>query len=140
MSSTDNTPDISGMIEKIMQNPEFAGMVKELRGDGGTGDVQGDIMSKLPEVMAMLSPMLGGQGKLGDGGQKEEKSEKNSEIRHLKSIDRYDKTRAMRLMSALKPYLSPERCTMIDKCMSVLQLGDVMTVLRGLDGLNKTDG
>ena len=42
-------------------------------------------------------------------------------------------------MSALKPYLSPERCTMIDKCMSVLQLGDVMTVLRGLDGLNKTD-
>ena len=140
MSSTDNMPDISGMIEKIMQNPEFAGMVKELRGDGGTGVVQGDIMSKLPEVMAMLSPMLGGQGKLGDGGQKEEKSEKNSEIRHLKSIDRYDKTRATRLMSALKPYLSPERCTMIDKCMSVLQLGDVMTVLRGLDGLNKTDG
>ena len=75
MSSTDNMPDISGMIEKIMQNPEFAGMVKELRGDGGTGDVQGDIMSKLPEVMAMLSPMLGGQGKLGDGGQKEEKSD-----------------------------------------------------------------
>ena len=140
MSSTDNMPDISGMIEKIMQNPEFAGMVKELRGDGGTGDVQGDIMSKLPEVMAMLSPMLGGQGKLGDGGPKEEKSEKNSEIRHLKSIDRYDKTRATRLMSALKPYLSPERCTMIDKCMSVLQLGDVMTVLRGLDGLNTTDG
>ncbi len=122
---SNSTPDISGVISKLMQNDEFSNMVKELRGDGGTTD----IMDKLPGIMAMLSPMI-------EADLKDEKTADGSTAVQGKAAgreSRYDKARAARLMSALKPYLSPERCGMIDKCMSVMQIGDVMTVLRGLD-------
>lgn len=38
-------------------------------------------------------------------------------------------------MGALKPYLKPERQQIIDRCMSVMQLSDVMGAFGGLDGL-----
>ena len=31
----EGTPDISEMVKGIMQNPEFAGLVRELRGEQG---------------------------------------------------------------------------------------------------------
>lgn len=140
----EGTPDISEMVKGIMQNPEFAGLIRELRGEQGkdSSDVQGEIMSKLPEIMSMLGPMLNGQS----GGEKQDSTTKTSKdgrsgeaagAKLVKSLDRFDKTKATRLMSALKPYLSHERCEIIDKCMSVIQIGDVMTALRGIEGIGK---
>lgn len=140
----EGTPDISEMVKGIMQNPEFAGLIRELRGEQGkdSSDVQGEIMKKLPEIMSMLGPMLNGQS----GGEKQDSTPKTSKdgrsgeaagAKLVKSLDKFDKTKAARLMSALKPYLSHERCEMIDKCMSVIQIGDVMTALRGIEGIGK---
>ena len=136
------TPDISAMISKLMQNDEFSNMVKELRGrDNGAGD-GADIMDKLPEIMSMLSPMIGDTN---NDGQKDSgnSTENIGAVQPKKSprIDsKFDRGRASKLMSALKPYLSSERCTMIDKCMSVMQIGDIMSVLYGLDVSGKAGG
>ena len=142
----EGTPDISEMIKGVMQNPEFAGLVKELRGDEGknTSDIQSDIMSKLPEIMSMLGPRVNGQSdsRKNENNTKSSKDEGRADpgaAKLLKKLDKFDKTKATRLMSAIKPYLSRERCDMIDKCMSVIQIGDVMAVLRGMDSYGKRD-
>ncbi|MBR5253128.1 MAG: hypothetical protein IKV39_04540 [Clostridia bacterium] len=140
MSSS--TPDISGIISKLMQNDEFSAMVKELRGKDNIGTDSADIMDKLPEIMSMLSPMMGDAN---NDGQKESGNiSGNSEVvqpkKSLRGDGRFDKGRATKLMSAIKPYLSAERCTMIDKCMSVMQIGDIMSVLSGLDMSGKSGG
>ena len=54
--------DIGQMVEQIMKNPEFTGIINELRG-GDSGSVpqisQGEILSRLPDVMSMLKPLIG---------------------------------------------------------------------------------
>lgn len=145
--------DLSQMIQKIMQNPEFSNMVNELRGEmsgdkqSGTSeqqsgvsgqrsndDITAEMMSKLPDVMAMVSPLLGKS----DSSKASDKPHDNSE-NHLekgtKGHDKYDKARAEKLLYAIKPYLSQTRCEMIDKCVSVMQLGDIMGALGGVEGL-----
>lgn len=133
MSSS--TPDISEVISKLTQNEELSAMVKELRGKEDKGVDGADIMGKLPEIMSMLSPMMGGAS--GD----EQKVAGNVEVKkEPQGESKFNKARATKLMSALKPYLSAERCTMIDKCMSVMQIGDIMSVLYGLNMSGKNGG
>lgn len=124
--------DISGMIAKIIQNPEFADMVKEIRGgDESTDEVQKEMMEKLPGVLSMVSPLIGGNASEGETKDRSE-GEKSEE---KPAPPKYDKGRAEKLMGALKPYLKPERQQIIDKCMSVMQLSDVMGAFGGLEGL-----
>lgn len=147
MSESGGMPDISGIINGLMQNPEFANLVKEMRPDGtkNGADIQSEMMSKLPEIMSLLGPMNNGKQSSSEENFSEKKSQQKQESvnenipKFLKNIDKFDRAKATRLMTALKPYLSRERCGMIDKCMSVMQIGDVMTVLRGLDGISKYD-
>mgnify|MGYP000943370470 CR=1 FL=1 len=121
--------DISGMIAKIIQNPEFADMVKEIRGgDESTDEVQKEMMEKLPGVLSMVSPLIGGNTSEGETKEKSG-SEKPEE---KPAPPKYDKGRAEKLMGALKPYLKPERQQIIDRCM---QLSDVMGAFGGLEGL-----
>lgn len=153
----ENNGDLSSMIQKIMQNPEFTNMVSELRGELGgekrgdsrtestsnkSGeDISAEMMSHLPEVMAMVSPLLGTLGK-SDGNN----SVNNSGDSHSKELStqnplpkKYDKAKAEKLLYAIKPYLSSTRCEIIDKCVSVMQLGDVMGALQGLEELTKSN-
>ena len=140
--------DISAIISKIIQNPEFAGMVKEFRGtDENVSDVQKEMMEKLPGVLETVSPFLSGKNGT-DKSEKEEKSQ-SSQSEHseesgegdekakaaFKSVQKYDKGKAEKLMCALKPYLNPERCLIIDRCLSVMQLTDVVGALGGIDGI-----
>ncbi|MBQ9996936.1 MAG: hypothetical protein IJP32_11225 [Clostridia bacterium] len=137
---------ISQMVEQIMKNPELTGIINELR--GGTGNAtpvsQTEILSHLPDVMAMLKPFTGGQGEREAAApEKEEKSEpvpKTEEPAKAVSAvlpKKYDKNRAEKLMGALKPYLSRDRCEIIDKCVSVIQITDIVEALQGLEGLTK---
>ena len=131
-----NNEDISGIIKGIMQNPEFSKIVEGVRGEkkGGGEASTDEIMSKLPEVMAMLSPLLSegtSDGKsapkvnLGGGG--------TSAIEKI--AGKYDRARGEKLLKALKPYLNKERCEIIDKCVSVMQLGDGVGSFGALEGL-----
>lgn len=130
--------DLSAMIGKIMQNPEFAGMISEMRGkQESAADVSKDMMSHLDEVVKMAGPMLGG---IGEKEQPKPEPAESSEQGGTKApfkmpYSREERVRAEKLMQALKPYLNKSRCEIIDKCMSVMQLGDVVGALQGLENL-----
>jgi len=140
------TPDLAGTVESIMSSPEFAGIINELRGGGDSGTTQApplaqeDILSRLPEVMAVLKPLVG----TGNSAEPSvppktdpEPEQKPPESKAVSAIlpKKYDKSRAEKLMAALKPYLSSSRCEIIDKCVSVMQITDVMEALQGIEGI-----
>ena len=142
---------ISDMVGKILQNPEFTGIINELR--GGSGEVpavsQSEIMSRLPDVMAMLKPLIGETSapSASPKMEKSEAAEKKAElppseepmhaVAAIHPKKKYDKARAEKLMAALKPYLNSNRCEIIDKCVSVIQITDIVEALQGLEGLTK---
>ena len=132
-----NGDDLSAMIKKIIENPEFAGMVSELRGDGDKEGASQEMMAKLPEVMAMVQPMLGGSGEKSESSENENKEDKRQDSRPpmIHPGLKYDKNKAEKLMYALKPYMNSSRCDMIDKCISVLQLSDLVSAFGGIEGL-----
>lgn len=128
--------DIASIISKIVENPEFAGMVSEMRG-GETkpsGDISKEMLDKLPEIMSMVAPMVNG------GGAEKSHSVQNKPVplasNPTPKKGKYDKARATKLMQALKPYLTSERAEIIDKCLSVMQLTDIVGALGGIDGLS----
>lgn len=140
---------IAQMVEQIMKNPEFAGIVNELRGGAGeTPQIsQTEILSRLPDVMAMLKPLVGETAAPPPdipeiSAKPEESSPSPKPEEPGKAVSavfpkKYDKNRAEKLMAALKPYLNRNRCEIIDKCVSVIQITDIVEALQGLEGLTK---
>ena len=142
---------IAQAVEQIMKNPELTGIINELRGGSGNAPPvsQTEILSHLPDVMAMLKPFAGTsdtdpavtaktqvaaeENRIEEHG----KAEKNGKAVSSVQPNKYDKDRAEKLMAALKPYLSRNRCEIIDKCVSVIQITDIVEALRGLEGLTK---
>ena len=127
--------DLSSVIEKIIKNPEFAGMVSELKGGerASTEDVSQEMMKKLPDVMNMVSSMFGGS---------EAKAESSADsvvapvAGDAKPVSpRYDKGKAEKLLCALKPYLNSGRGEIIDRCLSVMQISDIARAIGGLEGI-----
>lgn len=144
--------DLTGMVEGIMKNPEFAELLNEIRGNSGNDSKKkittDEMLSHLPEVMAMLGPIAGAAtADSGDKVNAEKNESETAENTEGKSVEaasvlakppkKYDKKRAERLMSALKPYLNPGRCEIVDKCLSVMQLTDVVETLQGMEELTK---
>lgn len=128
--------ELSSILSKIVQNPEFAGMVKEMQGGEGSQtpeEISASMMASLPDMLSKIAPLIGGVDKLSPP--REEKKEQTN----LGKVNggKYDKDNAEKLFRALKPYLSKERCEMLDKCMSVMQISDVMHALGGTDILKK---
>lgn len=154
--------DLSTIIGKIVQNPEFAEMVGSIKGEeggGNTADITNEMMSKLPDILSMVSPMLGGISEKDEKKEKDEREDKKDNgdpenasavsahpisSHHDKGLKKYDKSRAEKLLCALKPYLNRERCEIIDKCVSVMQITDVVGAFQGLDAIGvltkKNDG
>ncbi len=142
------TSPIAQMVEQIMKNPELTGIINELRGtSGGTPAVsQEEILSHLPDVMAMLKPMTGDGDTSGPPPEIPASPAQSSETaapqENVKAVSaafpkKYDRNRAEKLMAALKPYLNETRCDIIDKCVSVLQITDVVGAMQGIDSLKK---
>lgn len=132
---------IAQMVEQIMKNPEFTGIINELRGgSGNTPQVsQTEILSHLPDVMSMLKPLVGDAAPppKEDKAESIPKPEENTKAVSAFLPKKYDKNRAEKLMAALKPYLNQNRCEIIDKCVSVIQITDIVEALQGLEGLTK---
>ena len=128
-----------------MADPAFSRMVKELGGGDG-----GELMEKLPKVMETLGPMLGG----GNGGEAVPSSPGSSGTRAApaessepadsgaesgagpampadgilsKAGSRpYNRSDAEKLFLALKPYLGERRRELADRCVSLMQMGELM--------------
>ena len=79
----------------------------------GIGDVLSnpDLMAKLPEVIAVLRPMLS-EG----GGKSPSKKDTKADAAG----------RRIALLCALKPYLSPRRCEAIDYIARISKMGDLI--------------
>ena len=132
--------DLGAAVERIMADPAFSRMVKELGGGDG-----GDLMEKLPKVMETLGPMLGG----GNGGEAAPSSPGSSGTRTAPSEPAesgaepepampaegimskaggrpYNRSDAEKLFLALKPYLGERRRELADRCVSLMQMGELM--------------
>jgi hypothetical protein len=121
--------DIGSMVEKIIGNPEFQTLVGELRGSSSGEQPDADaLMSRLPEVMARLSPLLSSAESAPD-------HTKPPADAPVVSGGKFNRKNAERLLAALKPYLRASRCGIIDKCMSVMQIGDLIGAAGGLGAL-----
>jgi len=144
--------DIAGMLRQMMENPQFGNMMQAVKSQVGDGDGTVDpakMMEKLPEMMKTLGPMLqgmmpgavpeetAGTEKAFDGKKEEavQNSEKEKESggdgeaagRFLFRPDSRDKRN--KLLAALKPYLSPARCAIVDRAMSAMQLGEILGMM-----------
>lgn len=133
--------DLTSVIEKIIQNPEFAGMVNSMRGESeqkNTADISKEMMNKLPGVMSMVSSMLNSDGEENTKHKNSDESKKINSVLSGLNISRHDKDKAEKLLRALRPYLNGNRCEIIDKCVSVMQITDVVGALQGIDKLGKS--
>lgn len=139
-------------LAQILADPAFATMVQNLRqqmGIGETGTVpdMSVLAEKLPAMLSMLSGMGGGTSETvndGTGGigvtntgeeasaaedtaAAEEKTETEKPAVPMQVLFRPEaRDKRNKLLSALKPYLSSNRCAMIDRAMSAMQLGELL--------------
>ena len=139
--------DLSEMLGQVMENPQFAAMVQNLRQQMGNTDPpdMASLMEKLPAMMTMLSGMgqaAGGnttetKGAEADavapdttpdpsGGEKEKTETEGPAVLGQVLFRPEARDQRNKLLSALKPYLSPNRCAMIDRAMSAMQLGELL--------------
>lgn len=119
--------DFNKKIQEIMANPEFQALVRELRGGEDMPD-SSEIREKLPEVMATFGPVLAG---ITGGANKTSETEPERNVKEEKSgisekTFSGDAGNRNRLLSALKPYLSPERGLLIDRALSAMQFGEML--------------
>ena len=149
----ENIGDLSSIINKIIADPSFSEMVGRLKGDESektSDDIKADMTAKLPDIMAMITPMLGGSDNswTKDGTYNKSDDAENStgngdtkafSDKHIGSLvqKKYDKAHAEKLLYAIKPYLNKNRCEIIDKCVSVMQITDIVSAFGGLENLLK---
>ena len=121
------TEGLADMLANITANKELMEQITSIVGGSasdaeqpkndtpatGIGDVLSnpDLMAKLPEVMAVLRPMIS-EGSPKPPSQKSGKADAAS--------------RRLALLYALKPYLSPRRCEAIDYIARMSKMGDLM--------------
>lgn len=86
---------------------------------GGLASLLGDneLMSRLPDVLSMLSPDKPTGGKPSGGGGGGGKPPPGCD-------------RRIALLSALKPYMSPRRCEAIDYLIRINRMGDILRRVR----------
>ena len=136
--------DLGAAVERIMADPAFSRMVKELGGGDG-----GDLMEKLPRVMETLGPMLGGSAHDGEKGEAASRTGESGESKPdpgggeqaapLPStpipnggspamIGRkpWNRSDAEKLFLALKPYLGERRRNLADRGVSLMQMGELL--------------
>jgi len=157
-----NTMDISALLQQVMETPgvgEWIGtMQKQMTGESGgkSGGIPPQMMEKLPEILTMLGSTGNGSGK--NQSESEEIAEtaqdpgEDEGSTHTVSdgpagilgsfLDGKNRKKRNQLLVALKPYLSPNRCEILDRAMSAMQLGELLgdmypvygQFLRGMSG------
>lgn len=140
------------MLRQVMENPQFGAMVQavknQLGAEGeGTPD-PGKIMEKMPDLLSVLGPMLGGGEKDTKENSHGEKAEQEEvRVHEEAAVDSSavfppvlqqffkpgSREKRNRLLAALKPYLSPARCALVDKAMSAMQMGELLGTVMPLE-------
>lgn len=120
-----NQPDLSALLEKL------PGMVSMLSAMSGTapGAVGNDAVVQSDAVSA-LSDDGEDSGTVVSSAAETKKVEAPMQVLFRPEA----REKRNKLLSALKPYLSPARCAMIDRAMSAMQLGELLGTM-GSTGL-----
>ena len=120
--------NLAEMLSSVMGNPELMKKISEAAEAISSADQSAqtasapsvgnalsnpELMEKLPDVMAMLRPMLSA------APQKSASSPPSSAAHHR-----------VALLCALKPYLSSERCEVIDYFTRMSKMGDLLKNLK----------
>ncbi len=117
-------PDLSGIMDIISKNPELLGKAASILGEmksGGESPLAGFDPSMLGNLFSGGAPTFGGTEK---GEKKENATESVPAV--LSNIGTKSKSRSADLLCALKPYLSKERCDVIDYMLNFSKLGDLL--------------
>lgn len=109
---------LSSALSSLLSDPTLMSRISDIVGsvrtDEGDGDGQSPssaaLTSSLPKVMEAIAPMLGDMGRPSEP----------------KPHPPRDCDRRAALLVALKPYLSPRRCQVIDHLIKLNSLGDVL--------------
>ena len=126
MADTSLTPPSEG-LEKLLASPELLRTIASLTGGSAAPDKTAEdglartladpaLMAKLPEVMAMLRPMM--------------QENAHPEAASVPSAPKPQGTHRDELLLALKPFLSPERAAAIDLLLKLGRLGSVLNALK----------
>ena len=123
------------IFKKITDNPELMTKISQIAKDSENSD----IASKLPLVISAISDSIGGEGKsenlkensntpLGESNTGNEKSSTDFPLSITRLQDKISKN--SKLLVALKPYLSKERCDIIDSIIKMSQVADLVNLIK----------
>ncbi len=120
--SSMNPADLQNAVQTILGDPAFGKLLGEITGGGeekaapaAVPQISPDMLSKLPQMMSALAPLL-------SGGEKKSNSTAGD-----------DGEKRKRLLAALRPYLSGARRDAVDSIMKVTEMTDIMGKM-GLGG------
>ena len=108
----DNTPNVSDVINLIMQNPEMLNMIKNLAASSGSQKSEDDVPETESAAMAKESPT------------DIQSDTVRTSASATESIDRG--ARRKHLLCALKPYVSESRAQAIDSLLGFSELFEVI--------------
>lgn len=119
-----SSEELGNAVQGILKDPAFGKLLSELSGKSEGAAVKEEpaappsippeMLSKLPQMLSALSPLVKGGGEKETGAGKSPKSETE---------------KRRRLLEALKPYLSDSRREAIDGIMKVTEMTDLMSKL-----------
>ena len=120
--------NFDAILEKIASSPDIIEKISTIT----KGLSQDSTYDSLPKIMEAIAPALNGEAA-------EEKSEKTDTPKGestkndlyaplLKLSEKI--TKNSKLLLALKPYLSRERCEIIDTVVKIAQVGDLMKLVK----------
>lgn len=122
MSGQTGQPDLSGLLSGLLSNPAALSALSSLlagrmgnSAQGAGGDChdggRGDCREECPKAPPLLPPTHGGDcAPTGHGG----------------PFDGRGQDKRGALLCALRPYLSPERCDMMDSLLRILELLELL--------------
>lgn len=121
---------LQNTVQNIVRDPAFGRLLAEMQGKspGEATDIPPitpEMMAKLPQMMAALSPLVGGMRQEKEKEEKGEKGEKKPDGDGHKDT-KSEAEKRKKLLAALRPYLSDGRREAMDSILKVTEMTDLL--------------
>lgn len=120
--------DFNEILNKIASNPDIIERLSSIT-QGAAKEGTQDSLSK---VMEVISPLINQSSNAKDDEKTDTPPHKSSEQALSIPLAKIGEkiTKNSKLLIALKPYLSRERCEIIDTIVKIAQVGDLMKLVK----------
>lgn len=129
--------DFEEILKKITDNEDVMSKISEI-----SKKSDGDVTDKLPDIIAAISPLMNGEKNVEQNSDFSEKTD-TSASKNEESPSSFDSklaipvaklgekiTKNSKLLLALKPYLSKNRCDVVDSIVKMAQVADLMKLMK----------